>query len=1266
MRDKVVIKNVPATNRETLGYRDINSSHEHNINQENITSDILDLYNKSNNLEKVMHENEVYTKLESTQLESERIKLLDEYKRLLQSVNELVDEESSRKKIILPSDVVGDYSDMSAQINRSTNCITPRSYSKVSKLTIVDSVTNTTYIPNSLRVTIDADDSDVISETINDLYAPFNATNDLYFIRDVATDIFVDSNSFEYIIDMPEEIMTTPYIDEVIIHPFMSKVDSVHYRHGDSNEWTKIEGIDHNKVIMEDDFDTHSPIHLSFKPVRANQLKIKLSSSIFSDGETNLRHFAYGLKYVGVFSNEHIEEDLSYMSTSLVFDEENDTIIIDSLSASFNNEEVNSQMQNDINYEFYYKNQLGVYQYISESLPFTAPSKDIMVKMSIGLECKHMNIAYFMLNYRVIADSHKLLVSFMDDIKCDMRSDLNLYYAVRSNQRSLGVNPFENDLLIVRHEITFDNGLTWQDIHPSFNGLRYHYVHKAFNNLVRYDHCAIRVTDFDSAIGLSNTFVIDALILDDKPILDSPAGIIQAKANRDVVVKYRAYDDFKIVSHHFSDDGGQNFSLINPAETPPLTGINRFSQFDLTLNYNHVGIKNCQIKVSDGVNDFVYSTPFIIEVAPVLIESLSLKDSAFTINVNETILPFYQILPEDATDKTVYWSSSEPTIASVDNVGVITGHYPGQAVITIKSRDGGFTDSLLVTVKIPVSSVTVSPTILDMYVGESYQLSHTVAPSSATNKNVTFFALNSSVTVSSTGLVTARSGGSSGVNVISDDSGVVATCLINVKVPVSGITLTKTSSTISAGGSDQLAAIIQPPNASNKDVLWLSDDTNIVTVDALGNVFGVDRGTTRVTATTVSKGLTAYCDYTVIAKVYGVNLSKSSDTMFVGDTLTIPYALLPTNADIPDVRWSSSNTQVATVDENGLIVGVGLGESRITITTVDGGYSDYCTIRVASRITDIIQNPKNLKLLNVNNSMWGKDVTLSLANFDPINTFAEPIFVTSSDTTIVNYNQLADNLLTTEIQDTITFRAYGTGTGEEAIKISLPEDRIVREVPCQVGPPIRSYNFIDSEIINGIQNISLLGGFSREVEYTLDPVDSIFNLSNAEGTVTTRGNGQTNLVFYGEDLIANFSHGRVVESCLEGWDEQYNLAGFYHSLPDFKVNWIPNGYSFTQKEINLNVRKEDSITLQVSVEIDDTITLQGDINSYNFIDSLILYNVNGSGAVGLRLVSSLSNSRGATLNIELLNANSLLNTNTVLLRGQFAKEDVVINLTVIN
>lgn len=169
-------------------------------------------------------------------------------------------------------------------------------------------------------------------------------------------------------------------------------------------------------------------------------------------------------------------------------------------------------------------------------------------------------------------------------------------------------------------------------------------------------------------------------------------------------------------------------------------------------------------------------------------------------------------------------------------------------------------------------------------------------------------------------------------------------------IPVTGVRLDRTSMTFTEiGQSATLTAIIEPADATNKNVIWSSSNPNVASVDN-GVVTAVGEGTAVITVTTVDGGKTATCIVTVtlekVVPVEGVRLDKSSLYLTrTGQSVQLIATVEPSNATNKNVTWSSSNTAVAVVN-NGVVTAVGNGEAIITVTTEDGGKTATCTVTV--------------------------------------------------------------------------------------------------------------------------------------------------------------------------------------------------------------------------------------------------------------------------------------------------------------------------------
>lgn len=165
------------------------------------------------------------------------------------------------------------------------------------------------------------------------------------------------------------------------------------------------------------------------------------------------------------------------------------------------------------------------------------------------------------------------------------------------------------------------------------------------------------------------------------------------------------------------------------------------------------------------------------------------------------------------------------------------------------------------------NGVSLNTSSQSITIGGTYQLTATVSPNDATNKDVTWSTGNSSVaTVSNTGLVTAVDVGSTTITVTTDDGGYTATCSITVNpISVSSVSLNINSTTLQAGDSLQLTATVSPANATNKNVTWSSDAPGVASVNSSGFVLANSAGSANITVTTSDGSKTATCAITVTA-----------------------------------------------------------------------------------------------------------------------------------------------------------------------------------------------------------------------------------------------------------------------------------------------------------------------------------------------------------------------------------------------------------------
>lgn len=232
---------------------------------------------------------------------------------------------------------------------------------------------------------------------------------------------------------------------------------------------------------------------------------------------------------------------------------------------------------------------------------------------------------------------------------------------------------------------------------------------------------------------------------------------------------------------------------------------------------------------------------------PVHASSISLSKDTLEIKQGNTAKLTATVLPSDATDKQVTWSSSNESVATVDN-GLISALLPGETTITATTVDGGHTASCLVKVNenVDVTGVSLNYESYKLEKGDTVQLVATVYPLNAGNKEVKWSVSRGStyVGVDANGLVTAKKVGTGTIRVTTSESGFSKTCSITVVekiIPVTGVELASTA-TVKEGATTTLTATILPSNASNKAVTWTSSNKAAATVDSKGVVTGVKEG----------------------------------------------------------------------------------------------------------------------------------------------------------------------------------------------------------------------------------------------------------------------------------------------------------------------------------------------------------------------------------------------------------------------------------------
>ncbi len=400
---------------------------------------------------------------------------------------------------------------------------------------------------------------------------------------------------------------------------------------------------------------------------------------------------------------------------------------------------------------------------------------------------------------------------------------------------------------------------------------------------------------------------------------------------------------------------------------------------DQNGNVRGVGPGTCEIVVE--TEEGARRAHCIVHVT-VPVTGVTLTPQTASVYTTKTLKLSATVSPANATNKQLVWTSDKPTVASVSSAGVVTGVGSGSAIITVKTVDGGYHASCVISVfkKVEVTGISISATSRSLYVGNTFQLKANVEPTTATFPQITWKSDNPAVaTVDQFGLVRAVGVGTTYISAASDDNPfIVKKCKITSGIQATGVTLNATSVELYETATKMLVHTITPANATNKKVIWSSSDPSVASVNVDGVVTAVSQGTAVITCTTQDSSRTAKCTVKVLKtiKSKSVSLDSKSLTLNDGTSATLTASIKPDNVSITSLNWRSTNKKVATVNENGVIKAVGPGTCKIVATTKDTGKKAVCKVTVVETPVKRVKLSRSTLTLAMNKTYKLKATTV--------------------------------------------------------------------------------------------------------------------------------------------------------------------------------------------------------------------------------------------------------------------------------------------------
>ena len=532
----------------------------------------------------------------------------------------------------------------------------------------------------------------------------------------------------------------------------------------------------------------------------------------------------------------------------------------------------------------------------------------------------------------------------------------------------------------------------------------------------------------------------------------------------------------------------------NDASNPDVTVTSSDSSI-LSIDSNFVvtaaGVGTAKIYVTteDNVN-----TTYTITVSERPVAGVRVIPEDATMETGDTLGLSAVVTPDDATDTSVTWSSSDTDVAMVETDGEVTAVGAGEATITAAS--GSFSDTCAVTVLQPVTSVDIDADALTLAVSGTAKLNASLLPANAQAAPVYWSSSDGSVaSVDSTGLVTATGIGTATITATSNEKSDTCTVTVSEK-PVTLLSLNYGKKEMYLGDVFALSAIVEPEDATNRKVIWDSSDYTVASVNSSGVVTAKGIGTCTITARAGDKSAT--CSVSVGTKaVTDITLDYSSQSLYVGGVFALAATVKPDDAADPSITWSSSDTSVATVNSSGVVTAKGIG--TCTITASAGDKSATCSITVNPDPEIKVESVRLSIGMDTVIVMYVGDTSVLNANVSPSNADNKSVTWQSSDSSVATVSSTGKVTAVAVGEATITITASDKSdsfrvlvkereqasaeTGGEELPATTPQEtqQNSQPSPSPEAEVVLSFNIDMASLPYGAQYIELPNGEIVEV-----------------------------------------------------------------------------------------------------------------------------------------------------------------------------------------
>ena len=537
--------------------------------------------------------------------------------------------------------------------------------------------------------------------------------------------------------------------------------------------------------------------------------------------------------------------------------------------------------------------------------------------------------------------------------------------------------------------------------------------------------------------------------------------------------------------------------------------------------------------------------------------------------------------PEDAdVDKsTLEWSSSNTSVVTV-NDGLVTAKGKGDATVTAKIDGKMITCN--VHVRIPILSIEIKDKVNLTY-GEEEKLAVTYTTynnmETTDDKTIKWETSDKNIVqVSTDGTITTKGPGKATITATSvADQKLVATCEVEIApVPLKSIIIEQQSIVIEKGDTKTLTVKFNPENTSDsKKISWESSNPDAVTIDSTGVITAMKNGKATITAKTPN-GQEATTEVTVVTLLKDIKLSETDITINKDVPLTLKVTLDPTDATLDDdtVKWSSSNTEVATVNENGEVTTHKAGTAFIYVTV--GGITKECKITVnllkgQEKLLDVIKQPEGT---NFNGKITFDSTDSKKATVDKEGRIEALSATEEGSPVIITVNAVENNVI------------IASATCEVTV-IEIPLDSItINQADFSLG-------------LGRSQKLKVL----YNPETTTDDKTVMWSSSNSD-VVSVDSNGTVTAKSVGEAVITAIVNGKYAEVLITTYEIPITAIKVYTNISNNKIA-VGKAITLTVKVIPEDATRQGNYKFTSSDERILTVDEKGNVIAHAVGKTLI-------------------------------------------------------------